>query len=93
MAVLLLKLYQKIAWEDSRMRRLADYFSLTLHDHLGSSEGMPRVWEPKDVYTEKVREWLETRWSDTPVPENVYGKSGGLWDEWGLTDTLADVAD
>jgi hypothetical protein len=85
---------RKLAWEDPRLRRLAEYFSIVLTDYVGGESGTVRLWEPREVYTDKVREWLEQGGGRRPVPENVYGSPGGLWNEWNLnTDSLSSVSE
>lgn len=66
--VLISKLSQRLAWEDSALRDLADYYSIT--NIAGFSEGNLRHWS-MSIYSEKVRPRVETG-----------ALSAKDWDEW-----------
>ena len=94
MGVLLLTLFRKLAWEDQRLRRMAEYFSLVLSGQIGTASGAPRAWDPEKIYSAKVLGHVEAARGVAPSPENVYGNSGGLWNQWWLsTDSLSSVSD
>ena len=91
---LLLTLFQRLAWEDRRLRRMADFFSLVLSPRIGNAQAVPQMWDLDAVYTPKVKKLVEVLRGEQPVPENAYGTPGGLWNEWQLaSDSLSDVKD
>lgn len=66
-------LLRRIAWEDSNLRAMADYWRWTsgVSGSWGSADG--RNWNPDDVYHSRVRDEL---------PEHNY-PTIDEWDEWG----------
>jgi hypothetical protein len=91
MGLLLLTLLKKLAWEDHRLRRLAEHFSLALNDFLGGGEAMPRFWDLNEVFSDGVREKLVSgEW----VAQLKQAKARyGIWDEWLMADTFSSVVD
>ncbi len=91
MGVLLLTLLKKLAWEDHRLRRLAEHFSLALHGYLGSGEAMPRFWDLNQVFSDAVREKLE---SGVWVAQSRQ-RTGryGIWDEWMMLDAPSSISE
>lgn len=69
--VLVSYLSQMLAWENSELRGLADYYRIT--NIAGSGKGYMRMW-PSSIYSEEVRQRVEA------------GKlsNGKLWDEWSM---------
>jgi hypothetical protein len=65
-------LFQKMAWSDTSMRDLADYYRSS--NLAGNGQGKPRVWDPALVYSEEVRGRLLREGAHT----------GLVWDEWAL---------
>lgn len=70
--VLISYLSQKIAWEDSSLRGLADYYRLA--NIAGSGKGKMRKW-PSSIYSDEIRSRIEAGCLSN-------GKS---WDEWSVT--------
>lgn len=65
-------LWRQLAWEDTTLRPLADYFNFVL---AGAAVGNMRRW-PLDVYSEGVRDTLRHK-SPKLSPRNTE------WNEWG----------
>jgi hypothetical protein len=69
--VLISYLSQMLAWENSELRGLADYYRIT--NIAGSGKGYMRTW-PSSIYSEEVRQRVEAG--------NL--SNGKLWDEWSI---------
>ena len=67
--VLISRLTQRLAWEESSLRDLADYYRIT--NISGSARGNLRNW-PSSIYSEEIRSRVE-------AGQLSNGKS---WDEW-----------
>jgi hypothetical protein len=67
--VLISYLIQKLAWEDTSLRDLADYYRIV--NIAGSGKGNMRMW-PSSIYTEEIR----------PRIEAGLLSNGKPWDEW-----------
>ena len=70
--VLICSLSRRLAWEDSALRDLADYYRDTNITGIGS--GKKRSWEPSSIYSTKVYDGFGVRGPLT-------GKAN-VWDEW-----------
>jgi hypothetical protein len=64
-------LSQKLAWEDSLLRDLADYYRIA--NIGGSGKGYMRMW-PSSIYSEEIR----------PRVEAGLLSNGKPWDEWAV---------
>lgn len=62
-------LLQKLAWENTSLRNLADYFRVT--NIAGSGKGYMRMW-PSSIYSEEIRSRVEAGRLSNGKP----------WDEW-----------
>ena len=65
-------LTERLAWEDSSLRDLADYYQST--KITGSGEGLLRLW-PTSIYSEGIR----------PRVEAGVLSDGKAWDEWNVS--------
>ncbi len=82
---LFLALMKKLAWEDCRLRRLADYFSLVSNPNRAGmvSQNSWMSWEFSAVLSRSVRECIEKGdWTIMKQGDNVFGTPHGLWNEW-----------
>lgn len=70
--ILISYLTQRLAWEEPRLRGLADYYRAV--DMTGPGGGPVRIW-PTSIYSDEVRTRLEADHQLTGTP----------WDEWGFT--------
>ncbi len=68
---LIANLSRRLAWEDSTLRDLADYYRVT--NMAGSGHGNIRIW-PDSIYTKEVKRRFET--------DNLSTGKGSFWDEW-----------
>ncbi len=69
--VLISYLSQKLAWENSSLRDLADYYRIV--NIAGSGKGYMRMW-PSSIYSEEIR----------PRVEAGILSNGKPWDEWSV---------
>jgi hypothetical protein len=69
--VLISYLSQKMAWEDSSLRDLADYYRIT--NIAGSGAGRMRKW-PASIYSDEIRARIEAGALSNGKP----------WDEWSI---------
>jgi hypothetical protein len=90
---LLLILTRKLAWEDKRMRRIAEYYSLVFENRIGWGIGKNRYWKLNhSLYSPRLLEEIKNAHRTTNG--NVYGTPGGLWDEWrASSDKLVEVSE
>lgn len=70
--VLISSLSRRLAWEDSALRDLADYYRDTKITGIGS--GKKRSWEPNSIYSTKVYDGFGVRGPLTG--------EANVWDEW-----------
>lgn len=70
--VLISSLSRRLAWEDSALRSLADYYRDT--DIYGIGLGKERTWEPNSIYSKKVYDRFGVRGPLTG--------EANVWDEW-----------
>lgn len=70
--VLISSLSRKLAWEDSALRDVADYYQDT--ELSGGGSGKQRSWTPNSIYSKKVYDRMGVRGP-------LIGKAN-LWDEW-----------
>lgn len=68
---LIANLSRRLAWEDSTLRDLADYYRVT--NIAGSGHGNIRFW-PDSIYTKEVKHRIETG--------NLSTGEDSFWDEW-----------
>ena len=71
--VLISNLTNRLAWEDSSLRDLADYYRLA--GLYGSGKGSTRKW-PSSIYSEKVRQRIEAG--------NLRTGPAAIWNEWNM---------
>lgn len=70
--VLISSLSRRLAWEDSALRPLADYYRDT--DIYGIGSGKQRIWAPNSIYSKKVYDRFRVRGPLTG--------EANVWDEW-----------
>ena len=70
--VLISSLSWRLAWEDSALRDVADYYRDT--EISGNGSGKARIWAPNSIYSKKVYDRFRVRAPLTGI--------ANVWDEW-----------
>ena len=70
--VLISRLLKRLAWEDSALRDLADYYYNT--EMAGSGSGKIRSWQPNSIYSAEVHSGFGVR--------GPLAGEANTWDEW-----------